>query len=30
VPGQEFLELVQGRMQVLEDKRRASEDRKEK
>ena len=30
VPGQEFLELVQERMQVLEDKRRASEDRKEK
>ena len=30
VPGQEFLELVRDRMQVLEDKRRASEDRKEK
>lgn len=30
VPGPEFLELIEERMEVLEDKRRASEDRKEK
>jgi GntR family transcriptional regulator len=30
VPGPEFLKVIQERMEVLEDKRRASEERKEK
>jgi GntR family transcriptional regulator len=30
VPGREFLKVIQERMEVLEDKRRASEERKEK
>jgi len=30
VPGREFLELIQERLEMLEDKRRANEEHKEK